>query len=68
MTCNNKIRQYSFQHPKKTLQDIWSIDKTFETIKIQTEKIQSNSEPEKTEDNNTVNKQDPRFSKNKFSE
>ena len=67
MTCNNNIRQYSFQHLEKILQGILTIGKTFETIKIQTEKIQNNSEPEKTKDINTIKKQNPRFGKNKFS-
>ena len=67
MTCNNKIRQYSFQHPGKILQDILNIAKTFETIKIQTEKIQNNSELDKTDDINTVKKENPRFGKNTFS-
>ena len=40
MTSNNKLRQYSFQHQDKTLQEISSIGKTFESIKFQTEKLQ----------------------------
>ena len=49
MTSNNKLRQYSFQHQDKTLQEILSIGKAFESIKLQTEKITKRTENDKLE-------------------
>lgn len=45
-TINSKLRKYSFQNPTKTLSEILSIAKTFETMKIQTEEIEKRSENE----------------------
>ena len=38
-TCNNKLRKWSFQNKEKTLQELLSIGKTFETTKIQTDTL-----------------------------
>ena len=57
MTSTNKLRQYSFQHQDKTLKEILSIGKAFESIKIQTEKITKSIENDNLEkDINAVRK------------
>ena len=68
MTSNNKLRQNSFQHQDKTLQEILSIEKTFESIKIQTEKITKSTENDKLEqDINALRKRTPSLGKNNSS-
>ena len=42
-TNNNKLRRYSFQNPGKTLQELLSTGKTYESTKIQTERIEKDS-------------------------
>ena len=68
ITSNNKLRQYSFQHQDKILQEISSIRKTFESSKIQTEKITKCTENDKlNEDINAVRKRTPSLGKNNSS-
>lgn len=68
MTANNKLRQYSFQHQDKTLQEILSIGKTFESIKIQTEKITKSTEKENLEEDiNAVRKRTTSLGKSNYS-
>ena len=68
ITSNNKLRQYSFQHQDKILQEISSIRKTFESSKIQTEKITKRTENDKlNEDINAVRKRTPSLGKNNSS-
>ena len=45
-TNNSKLRKYSFQKPTKTLSELLTTAKTFETMKIQTEEIEKYSENE----------------------
>ena len=57
-TNNSKLRKYSFQHPKKTLQELLTTAKTFEAMKIQTEEI----EKQASEDVNALRKKTaPKF-------
>ena len=42
-TTNTKLRKYSFQNPKKSLQELLSIAKTFKSMKIQTEEIENST-------------------------
>lgn len=50
-TNSSKLRKYSFQNPGKSLQEILSIAKTFEVMKIQTEELEKRAV---TEDINAV--------------
>ena len=43
-TNSSKLRKYSFQNPQKTLNELLTTAKTFETMKIQTEEIEKQSE------------------------
>ena len=43
-TNSSKLRKYSFQNPGKTLSELLTIAKTFETMKIHTEEIEKQSE------------------------
>ena len=42
-TNNSKLRKYSFQNPGKSLSELLTIAKTFESMKIQTEEIEKKS-------------------------
>ncbi|XP_066916478.1 uncharacterized protein [Clytia hemisphaerica] len=43
-TNSSKLRKYSFQNPQKTLNELLTIAKTFETMKIHTEEIEKQAE------------------------
>ena len=45
-TSSTKLRKYSFQNPGKSLSELLTIAKTFETMKIQTEDIEKHAEQE----------------------
>ena len=45
-TNSSKLRKYSFQNPRKSLSELLTTAKTFETMKIQTEEMEKHSEYE----------------------
>ena len=55
-TNNSKLRKYSFQNPGKSLSELLTIAKTFESMKIQTEEIENQSTATKTEEINKMSK------------
>ena len=68
MASNNKLRKYSFQRQHKTLQEILSIGKAFESIKIQTDKNYKKYGNDKLEEDiNAVRKRTSSLGKNNSS-
>ena len=59
-TSSNKLRRYSFQNPGKTLQELLTIGKTFETAKIQTTQLEKDC-TESTEINAVPQRNTPQF-------
>ena len=45
-TTNTKLRKYSFQNPGKSLNELLTMAKTFETMKIHTDEIEKQTEQE----------------------